>query len=524
LVTPLLACLVALMAVLVPYVRYRGEILEFSPYQLPAFDPYVYVAMAEHPSFFTVAPWGYRVLTPWIVHALGLPNVVQGYRLELVAGLTLAGALLFYFLRALGHATVPALAAVVVFGVSPPVVECVRSVFVTEPFTVALEIGFLLAVQTGTSVPLLSLLLTLLASSKEIWVLLLPLVYLAARGSARARALATLAAGLPPLAVAVALRRWWIPHIVTPHPHIGTPALAAALRELRTTWPETWPGLVLYGVTPLAVAGLLHPEGRAYARRYGALALALTAVALTASVNIPSRTFRPLFGANTTRLMLFVLPLLLPLALFALDRLYRSWRRPPPPAPARPRLAAVAAVGVAACVAFPFVALDRYRRVPLHERRYGPLVLAVCRETLRTARRLEAGRRVTFDLSAEGEGDPSDSLPVKRIRWFLRDGWGGDPAFASGPVRTTADEATLLLPCLRPRPVAVTLGVDAAAGERLDVLVNRKIVGRWREGVALIVPAETLFRGDNILTLHGRAGAAQLRSVSYDTRVEVVGP
>jgi hypothetical protein len=520
----LLAGVVSLAAVLVPYLRHGAEIRDFGRYQLPAFDPYVYVAMAEHPRFFTVAPWGYRVLTPWTVHALGARTVVHGYRLEMVAGLTLAGTLLFLFLRALGHSLASSLAAVAVFGLSPPAIECVRSVFVAEPLSVSLEIAFLLGVQTAASVPVLCLLLTLLAASKEIWVLLLPFVYLAARGSALRRALVTLAAGSPPLVVALALRRWWAPQVDAPRPELGAAEIATALRALRASWPDTWPGLVLYGLTPLALAGLAHPAGRAFARRYGLLAIALTAMALTAWLYVPSRSIRPFYGANTTRLMIYVLPLLLPMALFAVDLLHRAWRPPPPPVTASRRLAAAATMGLAACVAVPFLALDRYRRVPLHERRDGPLVLAVCRESLRTARRLDAGRRVTFDLEVEDAVDPTDALPVRGIRWFLREGWSDEGPYSTGPVTTTAADATMLLPCLRPRPVAVRLAIDARPDEPLDVLVNARPIGRWREGTATLVPAAVLFRGDNILTLHGRAGAARLRRVSYDTGGDAARP
>src|SRR5262249_60884273 len=61
---PTLAAALMLSLVLVSYARHRDEVGWFGRHQLPAFDAYVYVAAAEHPRFFTVAPWGYRVLTP----------------------------------------------------------------------------------------------------------------------------------------------------------------------------------------------------------------------------------------------------------------------------------------------------------------------------------------------------------------------------------------------------------------------------------------------------------------------------
>jgi hypothetical protein len=502
--------------VLVSYAHQGHEIPRFGRFQLPAFDAYAYVAMAEEPRFFTVAPWGYRVLAPLTVHALGLRNVVRGYVVETVAAFGVAGALLFLFLRAVGHPTARALAAVVVFGLSLPVAECVASVSAaaTEPLAVGLEIAFLLGVQTGASVPALCLLLTLLAASKEIWVLLLPLVYVAARGSSRRRALATLTAGVPPLVIALTLRWWWAPQVVVPHPDLGPDQLAAACAAFRAAWPKTWPGLVLYGVTPLALAGLLHPGGRNFARRYGLLALALTALALGAWIYVPARFVLPFYGANTTRLMVYVLPPLLALDLFALDLVAPAWT-PGLPSPARGRLAVAAAIGVAAVTLFPFAFFDRYRRVPLHARRDGPVVLAVCRESLHTARHLEAGHAVTFDLETSAAPEERDPRFMTVVRWFLRDGWGKGAARSMGPVTTAAANSSILLPCLRPRAVEVKLTIDLPEGERMDVLVNGTPVGRWREGSAIVVPAALLFRGDNLLTLQGRPGAARLRALTY---------
>jgi len=37
--------------------------------------------MAERPAVFTVAPWGYRVLVPSVVHAMGFRNVVRGFKI-----------------------------------------------------------------------------------------------------------------------------------------------------------------------------------------------------------------------------------------------------------------------------------------------------------------------------------------------------------------------------------------------------------------------------------------------------------
>lgn len=38
----------------------------YDRFVLPAFDGHVYAATAEQPRLFTVAPWGYRILEPWL--------------------------------------------------------------------------------------------------------------------------------------------------------------------------------------------------------------------------------------------------------------------------------------------------------------------------------------------------------------------------------------------------------------------------------------------------------------------------
>jgi hypothetical protein len=524
---PLAALLIGGLAVLVHGGWYRSDQQEFSRFNLPAFDPYVYVAMAEQPQFFTVAPWGYRVLTPGVVHLVGPRNVVRGYRGVMVGGVVVASLLVFLWLRALGHAALPSLLGVAAFAASRPVGECVRSVFVSEPLSVAIELAFLTAVQWGAGLPVLALLLCLMAASKEIWVLLLPLVYLARRREDGTRAAAaTLLTALPALVVAVALRWWWAPQIRPDRPQLSLDQTQLAWAWLRATWPETWPVLVLDGITPLAVLGLLHPAGRAFARRYAWLAAPLALLALTAWLYVPARHAMPYFGANTGRLMVYVLPFLVPLALFALDRVRPSWRPPiSPPDRRATRLDRLAAVGLVAAVALPFLALDRYRRVPLHERRDGPLVLTVCRETLRAARRLEAGRSIVWDLSGEGyRRGEADPRRMSAMRWYLRDGWGDSPAFSSGPAAMTAAEATILLPCLRPHDLEISLGLDGLPGVRLEVLVNGKPVGTWRPDAPLRVPASGLFRGDNLLTLRGGPGGVRLRSVTYAAAGTNAGP
>ena len=149
-----LSIAIAAIVVAVQHQRFSDPHVVHDRWELPAFDAYAYVAMAEQPRVFTVAPWGYRVLTPALVGLLP-GNVVRGFRDHMFVGLVAASALLFLFLRRVGHGERASLAAVLAFAVSPAVAEIVRYPFLVEPVTVALEIGFLLAIASRK--PILSL-------------------------------------------------------------------------------------------------------------------------------------------------------------------------------------------------------------------------------------------------------------------------------------------------------------------------------------------------------------------------------
>jgi hypothetical protein len=153
--------------------------------------------------------------------------------------------------------------------------------------------------------------------------------------------------------------------------------------------------------------------------------------------------------------------------------------------------------------------------------------MAFCRESLRTARRLERGEEVALDPErmkfAWGSSDPGGLF---EMRWFLREGWGPLPHYGIDDVRMREPRATLVLPCLRPRPLGVTLELDISAPTTapLELLVNGAPVGRVSvfQGLARVrvdVPAAALFRGDNLLTLSAVDGAPKgLRLRGYKLR------
>jgi hypothetical protein len=526
---PVLLALAVAAAILVAREAQYADV-RYDRFHLPSFDGHMYVAMAEDPAFFTVAPWGYRILLPWLVSALPLPHPVAAFFWATLLGLTAAGVLLFLYLRHLGMGNGAALLGVAAFGASPPVGEVVRYQFLVEPLTVALELAFLLALEAGGGLPLLALLAILGALSKEFFLLLLPLVYLVRRtrvGDARA-AFETLVAAAPALATIVSLRVFWTPHISPPLPELPWIGAALALERLRETWREWWTATLLFGLTPLAVLGALRARARPLALPAAYLFLA----ALLAPM------FNPVafFPADVRRLLLYALPAVLPLALIALDRVWRHAGPPAPPWHLRPAWSRAAALAAAALAIGPLLGVDRYRRLDLQGGSDALRALAVCRETLRTAREIEAGGEFVFDPSSgrfsQGVHDPSSLVDLRRVRWFLAAGWQSLAPGQSGDAVMEGGAASLVLPCLQPRDLEVVLTLRSEGATRVAVSVNdRRIddlaLAAGSHAHHLRVPRRYLFRGDNLLALRidrQAAGGLRLQRLSVGTAPEARDP
>jgi hypothetical protein len=489
-----------------PHVRYDR-------FDLPGFDAHVYVAMAEQPAFFTVPPWGYRILTPALVHTLPAPNVARGFRWVTVGALGAASALLFVYLCRLRFAPVAALLGSVAFACSGPVGEAARYRFLVEPLTAALQIAYLLAIEMGAGAGALGFVALLGVLSKEFFLLLLPLPWLLRRGregDARAARLALLAA-VPAVAAFVGLRLVWAPHLAGPGAFPGPSAFGLALERFATSWREWALAALLSGLTPLAVLGALRPEARAW--RVPAAYLAL--------VTFVPPFLNPVafFPADIPRLLLYLLPLAIPLALLALARLWPPIVQPAVAAVRWPKAAewasGLAALGLLLAV---LAGVDRYRRWDLRGPRDGPRLLALCRESLRAARRLERGQAVVLEASAHrfvwGESDPGD---LSRMRWFLGEGWGDKAHYGTGDVVMAADEASLLVPVLGPRDLAVAVEVEATRAVDLEMRLgeNRVVGARLGAGPAVVharLPAAGLVRGDNTLRLLSPGGGLRLRA------------
>jgi hypothetical protein len=504
--TPLgLAVMLALVCVAAQWKLHRAAHFGYDRDLLPAYDAYAYVALAEHPRFFTVTPWAYRALTPWIV-SLVPGDVVAGFHLVSAGGLVLAGLLLFGFLRQLGHGAAGSLLAMAAFLFASAVGEIVQYPFLADPVTLALVLAFVLLLERGEGAGTLALAAVLGGFAKELQALLVPLVFFArvGRDGVPTALRKTLAVGAATVTAMLILRTW----VALPQAAVSMPPLAAVWAAFVRDWPDTWRGALLSGALPLGLLGALLPRARPFLRRYGyALAITLaTPFIAWAYVGDPRVIF---FGKNSERVLTYALPFLLALALHLVDQL----RGAPPAVPreAAPLPARVSlALGCAAVVALVAVGLglDRYRRLDLRATRDGPLLLTFVRQSILEARRLERGRFVVLDPARDVfVAGQSDARDLGRMRWYLRDGWGPRPSSASGDeVVMRERRATVVLPCVRPDAWQVSVWLSAPAPVDVRVDLNGRALGTASVAAGagrhlFAVPAEALFRGDNLLGL-----------------------
>jgi len=484
---------------------------------LPAFDAYAYVAMAEHPRYFTVGPWGYRILTSWMVGALPL-DPVRGFEVVTFAGLAASGVLLAVFLRRLGHGEVASALSAVVFVFLGPTREIVQYPFLVDPVTLALEVAFLAVVAGAGTTGVLALVAILGAMAKELQIMLVPLVFFARLPADGARtALRKTAVVGAAVVAAMLLIRTWVPMSDTAA--LGRPSIEAFLVAWRRDWPETWRGLLMQGFLPVAVAGACLRRSRPYLMRFGYGLVVTLLVPFGAFLYVgDSRVI--FFGKNTERVLVYAIPFLLPLALHVIDAIRgRAAAAPDERAADRRVSRAVGALAVIVLVALG-LGLDRYRRLDLRGARDGPLLLTFCRESLASARRLQRGRVIVFDPERNYfVAGRSDARDLGRMRWYLRDGWGPRPSsISAGEVVTQEPRATVVLPCLTPADWQLTLWLSSPEPQAVRVDVNGRPLGEVRpEGEGgrrpIVVPRDALFRGDNLIGLTAAAPGVRLHRV-----------
>ena len=479
----------------------------YAPPDLPGFDAYVYVAAAEEPRVFTVAPWGHRVLVPWLAAALP-GSLTATFPAITLASVAAAALLVHALLRRRGHGRTVSLLGAAAVVLSPPLGEMIGSPFLVDATAAAALAALLLALECAAPLPVLAAVAVSGALAREVFVLFLPVVFFARGGPARARVrdagVVMAAAG----AALLALRLFWTPGVYTPLPRMDADRatlLAASLGGRPDLWLRT---LAMGGLFPLAALGAFRPAGRDVLRRYGfVLGAALLQPALA------HYAIQQVVG-EFNRYLVYAVPVVVLLAAAALEP------RPGPPAErvAFPRWVSAAAVAlVAVLVAGPALLVDPYRRLDLQGRRDGLHVLAFCRETLHAARRLATGRPVLL-RTRERRFRPGvfDTAVFERMRWYLREGWGPNPHYGTDEVVMEGDQAEVVVPVLEPALLEVTLALGAAAPTTVFVSFNGRSlgeaeVGRDRERWRFLVPAGSQFRGDNVLELRVAASAPRAR-------------
>ena len=353
---------------------------------------------------------------------------------------------------------------------------------------------------------------------------LVPAVLIARWRTGRGEALAgALALAIPATLFGPALRWWWTPSIPRITAERNLELVRVAWAALQRVWEPTALAGLVGGLVPLAIVGALQPKAREHLRRYGISLGLLIALAFLGWLNVPSREPVPLFGDNFERLLLYSVPLLLPLVLAALDRLWPTLGPPPPPRPAaapdRPR-------GRGASRDRPAVRPRRPlspRRSAIEPRRPArPRPLPRDVEDGHAIGRRRRGRARSGIEPFPLGGAQADGGAPTRMRWFLREGWGPLPHYDTGPVLMRAPAATVLLPALGPAELEVRLRMVSPSPVTLALAVNGHALGSWRVGPeeteqSFRIPARYLVRGDNLVTVTSPDGSlgARLLEVRY---------
>jgi hypothetical protein len=495
----LLACLIGAGIVAWRHQQHSDPHIVWDGFTLPGFDAHVYVAMAEEPRVFTVGPWGYRILLPALLSTLPPRLIVPGFGWVAQASLVIASGLLFLYLRIQGATLRAALLAVTAVMLTPSVDAVFANPFLVEPFALSLLLFALLAIEGNADSWVIAVSLALLSLSKEIWILLLPLVFLkqVVDGLGQA-ALRTLRVAVPALWVQTLMRLIWSRHGGVDR--VGGDALGA-LVSIASNLAVFAPLYLLGGLTLLSLAALYGQEARAYLRRHALTLLPLLGLPLFAAAYTGEGAATSFFADDVRRLLIYVLPFAAALAV-RLDPAHG----PPILVSSSPRLRWGAGILVVALAIAP-LALDRYSRADLGTSRDGPYVLGFVRETLRTARKLGRGDTVVFDPAerrfAWGVSPPGDLM---KLRFFLRDGFGPLAHYGIDDIRMRAPLATLIVPLIEPRRTVIKAAMDAresawvtfrAGGSK----VGEALVGPQAVEVTLAIDAPRLFRGDNPIEL-----------------------
>lgn len=496
-----------------PHVAWDG-------FTLPGFDAHVYLAMAEEPRVFTVAPWGYRILLPGLIGSFLPPRlIVPGFEWAARLSLVAVSGLLFIYLRTLGATQRAALPAVLAMMATPSIGAVFANPFLVEPFALALLLFALIAIEARLGLGVTALALLLLSLSKEIWVVLLPLIFLREmKSGARGAALETLRAAAPALLISALIRAIWAPQT-------ESPAAAAGWLDTLSHLPgglvEVAPEFLLGGFAFTGLLALYRPAARDFLKDHLLTLGPLLVLPIMAATYSGAGAAASFFTDDVRRLLIYVLPFVAALAVH-LDPGHGRTRTITAPTGANRVIGVIALL-----LAISPLALDRYSRVDLSISRDGPYVLGFARETLKTARRLQRGETVILDpAERKFAWGVSPSNELARLRFFLRRGFGPVAHYGIHDIRMREATATLIAPLYEARMLRLTLTMDARASAWVSVSAGGRRVGETLVGPHAVkatfeIPAANLFRGDNPIQLDCIEGAKVLPRL---LRVELSQP
>ncbi len=482
---------------------------KFDRYVLPAFDGFVYDAMADHPEVFTVAPWGYRILAPWIVHALPVSSSALGYFWLTLACLSGTVLVTGAWLRRVGFGNVAAALASLSLALSPPLRQILDYQVLVDPL--ALLITTLILYELAA--PRVLVLMALFAAgglTKEaclVPALALPFAFVPARGWNRGL-LASLASITPGLGLALFLRTTW----GETQPSVAVPWFSLLAERVTTSAPNLTMAALLSGLTLPAAFGLWR-EPSLLLRAQGLLIWSVTFVSVVVNPNHFSVPDLP-------RLSVYAWPAFLPLALTG----FGFVRGGVPVVGGQSRTASgLSLLTLAGCLALS-LATDPYRPAPEDVFSDPIRYLARSRETLKTARVLDAGGSFGFDARAGRFAGPITErfnlTEGRQHRWFLFEGFGEDAVYESG-LPQFQGQAKLLVPILNPRDLTLTFDLEGAPEGEVEIRAAGRIVGTAPVGASrtsVAIRAASLFRGSNIVTLVGPPGVS-VRIVRFEARL-----
>jgi hypothetical protein len=232
-------------------------------------------------------------------------------------------------------------------------------------------------------------------------------------------------------------------------------------------------------------------------------------------------------AADLRRLSAFAWPALLPLALSGLGFVRTPLSNTPP---RRERLRSTVSVLVLLICVGLVAATDPYQRAPFPASPDPVALVGRIRESLKTARALDAGETFTFDARsgrfARPIAETFNLTEGRRQRWFLYRGFGRAAPYAGGLPEFRRD-ADLILPILDPRQATMFMDFESPSDSaevtlHLAGLALGTIRTNGRPGKVL-VPREALVRGDNTLRVSAADGAA-VRLARWEVFLEARGP